>query len=447
MPAIVMKCVKAEQHPNADALRLYIFEYTPPVTREQESVQIVANLENVYEVGDKAVVITAGSTMKDGTKIKPTKLRGVASYGMVVGHSTEELSADLSTEYCQPENMKRGVPMVPWTDIESLFNVRRGLKTVGEERPVMYRGKVKIDGCNAGVQMFPDGRIVPQSRSRILDPDSDNMNFAKWVVPNYGYFEQVRQLADEKGYKNQQLTIFAEWCGKGIQKRTAISKIDRQIFAVFAMQIDPMAQIETDPDKLREILPPHDQVYVIPWYVPNNGSRDMLFDFANVDELAKQAERLNDIVAAVELCDPFVKDSFGIEGLGEGVVMYPIINDSTLIDRMTYSDLVFKAKGEKHKVVNTKKPAQIDPEFVATVDKFVDLFTTENRLEQIAQKVLEGKDFSPKLTGPFVKAFGLDVLKESKAELEASGLEWKQVAKALNSKAVNWWKAKCDALG
>lgn len=449
MGAIVMKCIRAEQHPNADALRVYQFEYTPPILREQQTVQIIANLEYVYEVGDLAIIIMAGSVMKDGTKIKPTKLRGVPSYGMAVGLSFNHgIGDDVSDEYCQPEpkQMKRGAQLISWTDIESLFNVRRGLKQVGEERVVVYRGKVKLDGTNAGVQLFPDGRIVPQSRSRILDPDSDNMNFAKWVVPNYNYFAEVRKLADEKGYKNQHLTIFGEWCGKGVQKRTAISKIDGQIFAIFAMQIDPLAQIETDPAKIKEILPQHDQVFVIPWYVPNDGSSDMLFDFTNVEELARQAEQLNGIVAEIERCDPFVKHNFNINGLGEGIVMYPIINGKTLVDRMAYSDLVFKAKGEKHKVVNTKNPVQIDPEFVATVDNFVDLFVTENRLEQIAQKVLEGKKPTPQTTGPFIKAFGQDVVKESKAELEASGLEWRQVAKNINSRAAKWWKEQCEKL-
>lgn len=438
MTAIVMQCVKAEQHPNADALKLYSFE-----APTQDPIQIVANLEHVYEVGDLAIIVLAGSVMKDGTKIKPTKLRGVQSYGMALGHATGDVGDDLSDEYCQPpsEQMKRGAQMIPWPDIESLFNVRRGLKAVGEERAITYRGKIKLDGTNAGVQLFPDGRIVPQSRSRILDPDSDNMNFAKWVVPNYSYFEQVRQRANENGYDGQHLTIFGEWCGKKIQSRTAISKIDRQIFAVFAMQIDPMAKLETDPDKLRAILPEHKDVFVIPWY-----GEDMLFDFTDLVQLERQAEKLNEIVSTVEKCDPFVRDTFGISGLGEGVVMYPIIGGSTQIDRMTYSDLVFKAKGEKHKVVNSKKPVQIDPEFVATIDKFVELFVTENRLEQIAQKVLEGKDPSPALTGPFIKAFSQDVMKESKAELETSGLEWKQVAKAINSKAVGWWKVKCDNL-
>lgn len=48
--------------------------------------------------------------------------------------------------------------------------------------------------------------------------------------------------------------------------------------------------------------------------------------------------------------------------------------------------------------------------------------------------------------GPFLKWFGQDVEKESKAELEASGLKWDQVAKEVQVAARNWYKAKATEI-
>lgn len=55
-------------------------------------------------------------------------------------------------------------------------------------------------------------------------------------------------------------------------------------------------------------------------------------------------------------------------------------------------------------------------------------------------------EYDLKRTGDFLKWIGQDVKKKSVAELEASGLEWKQVAKAVASKARNWYIKKAKTL-
>ncbi|NET53178.1 MAG: hypothetical protein F6K09_32280, partial [Merismopedia sp. SIO2A8] len=80
MPVIVMTVNQVEQHPNADSLRVY--QMSAPAC---DTIQIIANLEHTYSVGDRVVVALADSILKDGTKIKPTKLRGLSSFGMTLG--------------------------------------------------------------------------------------------------------------------------------------------------------------------------------------------------------------------------------------------------------------------------------------------------------------------------------------------------------------------------
>jgi len=433
MTAVAMKCIKAEKHPNADALRVYEF------VNDGEPVQIIANLEHVYEVDDVVAIALTGSVLLDGTKIRPTKLRELPSYGMALGKTEAAVGTDLTDQFCQKELSSAGAYHIPWPDIESLYNIRRYLKQQNMERIITYKKKVKLDGTNAGVQIKPDGSVFAQSRSRLLTENHDNMNFGQWVKARASYWAAVRLNADVLGLQDKTITVFGEYCGQGIQKRTAVSQIDRRILAVFAIQIGELdAEFECNPDVLQQLCPENEDVFVLPWL-----GDPIDLDYTSAEKLEVGAEIINKVVEAVELTDPWVKAKFGVEGLGEGVVLYPIIDGKERISRVTYTDLVFKAKGEKHQVVKAKKPAQINPEFVATINGFVDLMVTENRLEQIAGKVGE---FNMKKTGEFLKEFNIDVQKESVAELEAAGLEWKQVAKEVGTRARKWWTAKCKEL-
>ena len=109
-----------------------------------------------------AVALT-DSMLKDGTKIKPTKLRGVYSYGMALGKVEAAIGSDLSAIYCQ-KTVAESVQIQSWPSIELLYNLRRSLEALGETPKLTYRAKIKLDGTNGGVQIFTDGRVAVQSR-------------------------------------------------------------------------------------------------------------------------------------------------------------------------------------------------------------------------------------------------------------------------------------------
>lgn len=73
----------AEQHPNADRLRLYTVKGSDDITRT-----IVANLTNVYQVGDKVKTILPGEVY-EGMEITERKVRGILSQGMLLGLADE----------------------------------------------------------------------------------------------------------------------------------------------------------------------------------------------------------------------------------------------------------------------------------------------------------------------------------------------------------------------
>lgn len=90
MPIVAMRIVTAQQHPNADRLRLYTAE------ANGEEVTFVANLTNVYEPGDVVAVARVGTTLRDGLTIAPTKIRGVESFGMGLGKTDSLVGSEVS---------------------------------------------------------------------------------------------------------------------------------------------------------------------------------------------------------------------------------------------------------------------------------------------------------------------------------------------------------------
>ncbi|MEA5472509.1 RNA ligase family protein [Spirulina sp. 06S082] len=428
MPVIAMEVKKAEQHPNADSLRVY-----SAIAPGYEETQIVANLENIYEVGDIVAIALSNSILKDGTKIKPSKLRGIQSFGMALGKIVEPIGSDLSDRYCQ-KNIEKSVLLQKWPSIELLHNVRRNLAIAEKTPKVIYRAKIKLDGTNGGIQIFTDGRIAVQSRSRIITSTSDNAGFAHWVTQNIDFFAKL--------VGEEHLILFGEWCGKGIQKRTSISQIDRKIFVIFALQYGgrdgKSARLEIDPERISAVIPPHPDIFVLPFF-----GEPIVLDFGDREQLEKASDRLNQMVEEVERCDPWVKETFGIEGLGEGVVMYP--QTDTLVEGISYAELLFKAKGEKHQVIKVKKAVHIDPEVAQNVEEFVELFVTEVRLEQALTEACAG-ELDMKKMGAFLKWVTADIQKESVAELESAQLTWKDVGKAVMNTARQWYQEKVKLL-
>ncbi|HVI40101.1 MAG TPA: RNA ligase family protein [Anaerovoracaceae bacterium] len=330
---------------------------------------------------------------------------------------------------------------VKWTEIEGFHNIRKMLSVypelLGYSNTVRYRGKVKLHGTNAAVQIAGDGSVVAQSRTTILTPTSDNAGFAKWVESNKDAWAQTRENFLKA---DQTMVVFGEWCGPGIQKGVAVNNIPNKIFAVFAVQVLPGDELIVQPDLISGLIKSVPNTYVLPWY----GSEVDVEWLTSSETLQKTADAINVMVAEVEKCDPWVKDTFNVEGTGEGLVFYPLSH----LGRKAFGDLCFKAKGDQHKVVHAKAPAQVDPEKAANAEAFAALVLTDARLEQGTRAVSADGEFTFEIknVGKFIGWVSKDVEKETKAELEASGMEWKQVAKVVGDRARVWYLNKTKAL-
>jgi hypothetical protein len=297
-----------------------------------------------------------------------------------------------------------------------------------------------------------DGRVIPQSRTAELAVGSDNAGFAKWVEDNKKAWTLLNNHV-----------IFGEWIGPGIQKGVACASIPKKSFAVFAVRsMENMETLIVEPRDIKHVVSGIPDTYVIPWYSqmitypvsgpgmpagPVDTTLELTIDWSSDNEvLQRTADRINEWVGAVEANDPWIESVFGVKGTGEGLVFYPVDHDH---DRYTdFSNLVFKAKGEKHKNIATAKPAQVSAEAAASIDAFVSMVLTTARLEQGATAVSPNGalTYDTKLMGKFINWIQADVEKENQDELEASGLDMKQVQKALADKARAWYLAMWKAV-
>lgn len=361
------------------------------------------------------------------------------------------------------------MPFVAWPEIESFHHIRKFLRVDPSEwwmakekmhgtSVVTYRAKVKLHGTNAAVQILPDGSVAAQSRTGIVTPENDNAGFARWVKSNEEAWRNTAKLETLSGEVRYVGFIFyGEWIGPGIQKGVAVSEIPKKSFAIFAMRV--LGQNGMGDDTLI-VEPRHLEMYVnglrgenkipdtyiLPWYTKtlHHGSDTRVANLLDVDwrhtdeQLTQTIAPINDWVAAIEANDPWVEDTFGVKGTGEGLVFYPV-SDAHKGSFEMFQNLCFKAKGEKHKNIATAKPAQVNPETAASVDAFVELVLTPARLEQGATAV---GGFDLKFTGKFVQWITGDIQKECGDEMAASNLDWKQVQKPLADKARAWYIAE-----
>lgn len=332
------------------------------------------------------------------------------------------------------------MPVVTWSSIELLHNVIRTLNYLAALSPteggrplpvVRYKAKVKQHGTNCGVQVHTDS-IVTQSRETILTPEADPKGFARWVRANEAYFRSLPCG----------IVVFGEWCGAGVEPGMAVSTVGEKQFAVFGIQVGTgeAARVVYDPSEIAGYLsgPFPKNMHVLPWM----DGVEFVADFTDPASLQATADYLNGVVAAVEQEDPWAKAVFGVSGLGEGVVLYPVevdgSRDAVPAHPEALAQLMFKAKGEKHSTTRQRAAVQVSAEVVTSIAAFVDLMVTEARLEQgLSAACLGARD--PKLTRGFIQWMSDDVKKESEAELEASGLVWTQVEKAVQTRAREWF--------
>lgn len=93
MPILAVKITSACNHENAEKLRVYSVE-APGI----EPTVIVANTDVTYEVGDTVRAALVGTMLMGGIEIKKMRVRGVLSFGMLMGKTEHPVGTDLTAQ-------------------------------------------------------------------------------------------------------------------------------------------------------------------------------------------------------------------------------------------------------------------------------------------------------------------------------------------------------------
>ncbi|HXD65522.1 MAG TPA: phenylalanine--tRNA ligase subunit beta [Solirubrobacteraceae bacterium] len=102
---VVGKVLQAQQHPDADRLRVCLVD-----TGDGEPSQIVCGAPNVA-AGQTVAVAKPGSVMPDGTKLKVAKLRGQASNGMILAEDEVGIGTDHNGIMVLDDALPAGTPL------------------------------------------------------------------------------------------------------------------------------------------------------------------------------------------------------------------------------------------------------------------------------------------------------------------------------------------------
>lgn len=343
----------------------------------------------------------------------------------------------------------RKVEFVKWNSLNQFHEVIKAINyrkyaeyLASRSDKLEFMGKIKLHGTNASVTITPEGKVLAGKRSSFLPEGGiggDNAGFAAWVKKHEEYFAGL-------AWPDLTTTLYGEWCGPGVQNNVACSMTDKKMFYVFSLDIvgGGCRTRHYNPEEIEQFLEKVDygidEMMVLPFHCR------IEMDFRNAESMKTTLANINTEVESIGKVDPFMLENFEIEGCGEGLVFYPTVNEDFIYDDEAELELFsvfnFKAKSEDHRVNKTKQAVQANPEQIATMKNFGDMFCTEARFEQAFLEAVE-REKDMKRTGDFIKWCCVDVMKESETERETIAVSWDKLSKVVASRAAAWYRTKC----
>lgn len=309
--------------------------------------------------------------------------------------------------------------MKQFTSIEQFRHVVKSIhmhyEYIGKlnELPTIdFIGTAKLHGTNAGIRRSPSGKITAQSKTRLISPTDDNYGFAKFIeaippeVLHLELFDKVAIMGDD-------ITIYGEWIGKGIQGATGVGKLEKQ-WVIFGASVND-TYVPNKVEWCSESYNIYNIMDIEPYCIT--------IDFNDPEA---SIEPLQTMTLGVEEQCPWAK-KFDVEGIGEGIVW-------VRADMPSAHDYWFKIKGQKHsgEGKNKKEMVTIDPQVVENISQCVDIILTEGRLKQGLEYLKEENlEVEMRNMGKYLKWVGQDTQKEELDTVVANGLEWNDVSKVV----------------
>ena len=300
---------------------------------------------------------------------------------------------------------------------------------------VTFTGTVKLHGTNAAICFNSKGEWWCQSRERVITPESDNAGFASWAYSHKEYFDAVaaRFLKECFIDENEVFQVFGEWCGGNIQAGVGLNTVPK-MFVLFNSRWITVSE-DANADDSTWLNPGISYIVMTGAKRPDNfyhigqfPTFEISVDFAAPTLVQNELVRITE---EVEKDCPVARklNPEGTNLVGEGVVwtaQYNFLHDPKLTKIL--NGLRFKVKGEKHTESKVKTLVPIDPEKVKTVQAFVDMVCTENRMNRAIEKLKE-QAITPSIknTGDVIKYIMQDIIEEEQATMHASAIEPKAI--------------------
>jgi hypothetical protein len=367
-------------------------------------------------------------------------LRRTASTKKSPDEIEEGLEMTLSEKLVPPENTRKET-LFP--KIFRLANMIVEMKSLPEYQSpattVPLIGSLKLHGTHADI-MFEsanskDYRLQSRFQRNLKAGQRDNAGFAAWVADLGEKQIVLYQLRDKFVARYQKLNpeqnvegeviIAAEWCGLGIQKNDAITKVPR-FLAIVSIFINGSWVPDWDYADIEDV---ENRIF--------NVGRIGYFrhELRPDDEgLAESQAKLLRMANQVEKECPFAQQVFEESGLGEGIVWKAVKHCGD-------TKYWFKSKGDLHEV---SKVCQLSASEIAMENKertrnFAKAIVTENRLDQ-GWDLLRHKDTNG--LGWFLRWVMDDCMIEEKLEMEHLKISKDKLLPVIEAIAKSWYLNK-----
>jgi len=283
---------------------------------------------------------------------------------------------------------------------------------------IQYQGTYKIGGTNTSIG-FKDGNVWYQSRNNILDEDhpiSDMAGFKAYCQENdiaALVWDRIQNLyfPDDE----DEVIVYGEWCGKDIKDAHSISQLDKKVWIIFAVKINGKYEVNT-----KDLSCPPYFYNVKEW-----GMIQIFIDFDNYkwgcwEKNCEAPEHIQNMIDKMTLeCQ--VAESFGIQGLGEGLVL------TTMTKSVRSGEPMFlKLKNSRYE--KTKVAPKIETIQNPAVKEFVtEVCSTARLMQFINQMGTEGISIEMRNVKTYQDYVVNDIIKEcskTEADLGLNKRDW-----------------------
>jgi len=292
---------------------------------------------------------------------------------------------------------------------------------------VKYEATTKIHGSNLSIRIEGD-KVICQSRNNEISTTDDCYGFAKFIaaLPPV-VIDSFKKLFGDN------VVIFGEWAGAGVQSGIAISQVPK-FWAIFRVQT-----LTEDDEKSKWIsienvdLTSFNQYRI--YSIRQFGVYPIEIDF---EHPADSINLINKWTLEIEAECPVGK-YFGVSGIGEGCVLAPTE------ENYQSSKYVFKSKGDKHSNSKVKKLATVDTVKLKSIDDFIERYVDNGRCQQ-AYDFLKNQnvEVNETKTGDFLRWLVNDINKEEADTITANGLTPKEINGAISKQGRKWFFDKLN---